>query len=742
MNFIYYICNNNQQKGFMNVRVCLLSTAITLATIPLSAQENENRTTKKERSVSEPQDSLNQLFGKLSGIEVRGNRPLIRQEEDKMVFEVSRMKDISGMKGTDILKYAPRVIVNDDDYSVKVGSHPATIYVNDRRLNSDEVESYLRGLNATDISRIEVQQNRGVDKSADIQGGIIYIYTRQKLGLNGDINLYGTLPFRKNLYTWNPSTHLYFGTEKWNLYGSYDYTQARREQEAYTRNDFLQSGTSHISDGYYRAMSGVHFYKIGSMLSISPQQTVGVEVNGSYTGKSHDYSPTRETYLPTKNESYQGEALGMYDTKEHAYNIAASYQWKIDTKGSFLKALFNYNNLYNAPSSHLTATYDNYAAMNMDEWDLPEATSKNVTGNLDFKKKFNKGWGMALGSEYMTTKRNSDLTIVNNLASVDKSSSSHYDYRENITGAYAGLTKDFNGKVFVNASLRMENTDLNGKSSEADGNVNKNYTDWFPYFFISHTLNNRFSYNLTYTRSINRPSFSQLNNYKSRTSEVMYNQGNPDLQRVLTDNISLGVNFFTAHSLTLSYSRMPDAMVQYFNVENGNTTTASIINFGTNEQVSIDYSFNGNLFPWWQVNAFANAFYIYLPESHNRTHLWSSSTSLQNRFTFKKIGTFSLNFVGWLPTIAGDSYMHGQWTLSTSYSRSWLNERLNIRCGVYNIFHTNKNWAHSLSPVLSYHFRGRWSTQMAYVSLTYNFSTRKNVSRRELENKNEIRNRM
>lgn len=685
---------------------------------------------------------LRQTATLLSGIVVKGNRPLIRQNEDKTVFEVSRMKNIGGMKGTDILKYAPRVLVDETNYKVKVGSKPAEIYVNDRRLSPDEVESYLKGLNASDISRIEVQQNHGADKSADIQGGIIYIYTKQQLGLNGDVGFYDALPFKKNMYTWDPSAHLYFGTEKWNIYGSYDYTQYRSQQEAYTRNDFLQQGTSHISDGSVTAMIGLHTYKIGSMLTINPKMTVGVEFNNSTNAINESDSRTKETYLLKNGENYEGIATADYSEDKHSYNLAASYNWKIDEKGSFLKALFNYNDVYNATKTHLTAVYDNYAPMNMDEDDLPKATSKNVTGNLDFKKKFDKGWAMLLGSEYLTTKRNSNLTIVNNLTTTDNSSFSHYDYRENIAGAYTGITKDFNGKVFVNVSLRIENTNLNGKSSEADGNVNKNYTDWFPYFFISHTVNDRFSYSLTYNRSINRPSFSQLNNYKSRLSEVMYVQGNPNLQRVLTDNVSLAFNFLTNHSVSFSYARTPDTMVQYFDVENGQTTTYSTINFGTNENFSADYSYNGNIFPWWQLGAFVNAFYTHLPQSHNRTHLWSSSASIQNRFTFKKIGTFSLNFTGWLPTIDGDSYMHGQWFLSASYSRLFLKDRLNFRCGVYNIFNSNRDWAHSLSPVLSYHFSGKWSTQMAYMSLTYTFSTRKNVSRQQLENKNEIKNRM
>lgn len=678
----------------------------------------------------------------LTDVVVKGKRPLVRQEEDRMVFDVSRMKDTGGMKGGDVLKYAPRVIVNEADYSVKVGHSAATVYLNDRRLSSDEVESVLKGLNASDISRIEVQQNRGADKVADIQGGIVYIYTRQRPGIYGDVGLYANLPFEKELYTWNPSAHLYFGTEKWNVYGSYDYTQARRKQDTYTENEFLQSGNVHISDGAFVSLRGTHSYKVGSVLNITPNHSVGVEFNGQNDGVNHDKSLTKETYTPSGGKAYYGLASGRYTNDNHFYNLAASYHWKLDKQGSFLKALFNYNDAKKAPYTHLTAAYGSYAPMDMDEENIPNATSRNVTGNLDFKKKFEKGWGVTVGGAYLTTKRNSDMTIVDKLAAVDGTSTSHYDYRENVAAAYAGVSKDFNGKVYMSLSMRMENTDLNGKSSVATGNVDKNYTDWFPTTYFSCKVNDRFSYYFTYTRSITRPSFSQLNNYKSRLSEVMYEQGNPDLQRVLTDKVSLGVNFLSAHSISVSYTLTPDAMVQYFNVENGNTTTYSTINLGTNEGVYFDYSYNGNLFPWWQLSAQTDIFYTHLPESHNRTRLWSGDLSLQNRFTFKKVGTFSLNFVGWSPTIAGDSYMKGQWMLSASYNRSFFNNRLDLRGGVFNIFRSSRDWAHSLNPVLSYHFRGRWSMQMAWMSLTWNFSSKKRVSRNQLENQNAIRNRM
>lgn len=687
------------------------------------------------------EDSL-LLKGQLSNVVVKGKRPLVRREENKTVFEVSRMKNLGGMKGMDVLRYAPRVIVDDVTGSVKVGHEPATVYVNDRKLSSDEITGYLKGLNAADISRIEVRQSRGADQSADIQGGIVYIYTRQRPGVYGDIGLYGALPFEKNLYSWNPSAHLYFGTEKWNVYGSYEYSQARRTQDAYTENEFLLAGNAHISDGSLVSMQGSHTYKIGSVLNINPMQSLGIEFNGSNSGINRYNSLTNETFISSDGKVYDGLARGYYNEGNHFYNLAASYNWKLDKRGSFLKALFNYNDVNSQPCTHLTAVYDVYTLMNMDEENIPDATSRNLTGNLDFKKKFEKGWGLTAGGEYLTTKRNSDLTIVDKLASSATSSFSHYDYHEKIAAAYAGISKDFDGRLFMSFSMRMENTDLSGKSSEATGNVNKNYADWFPSIYMSYSVSDRLSYDFTYIRSILRPSFSQLNNYKSRLSEVMYEQGNPDLQRVLTDKVTLNVNFLSAHSVSVSYSRTPDAMVRFFNVENGNTTTYSTINYGTNESVLFDYSYNGNLFPWWQLNAQADVFYTRLPESNNRTHLWSGDVSLQNRFTFKKIGTFALNFVGCLPTIDGDTYAKGQWRLGISYSRSFFDNRLNLLGGVYNIFRSSRDWAYSLSPVLSYHFRGRWSTQMAYLSLTWNFSSHKKVSRQELENKNEIRNRM
>lgn len=123
----------------------------------------------------------------LGEIVIKGHRSYIKQEGNKTIFNLKNMMNIESLKMNEVLRFAPRVIVTPDG-DVKIAGKTATILVNGRRLSGDETSIYLSGLNAADVSRIEIMQNHSGEKDANIQGGIINIITKQKqLGFNGSI---------------------------------------------------------------------------------------------------------------------------------------------------------------------------------------------------------------------------------------------------------------------------------------------------------------------------------------------------------------------------------------------------------------------------------------------------------------------------------------------------------------------------------------------------------------------------
>lgn len=165
----------------------------------------------------------------LGEIVVKGYRPLIKQEHEKTIFDLKNMPKIEALKAIDVMKFAPGVVVTSGG-GIYVAGKNAAVFVNDRQLSGDELTAYLNSLKASDIERIEVMQSHGGENDANIQGGVVNIITKGKmLGFNGTVDFYASMP-EKRYYDLTPTVNLFFGTKRWNLYGTYSYTRDKSKQ--------------------------------------------------------------------------------------------------------------------------------------------------------------------------------------------------------------------------------------------------------------------------------------------------------------------------------------------------------------------------------------------------------------------------------------------------------------------------------------------------------------------------------
>lgn len=662
----------------------------------------------------------------------------MKQEQDRLVFNVNRMKKTEGLKGTDVLKYAPRVMVSPNG-TISVGNKSAVIFVNDRPLSEEEAAVYLQNLNAKEIERIEVQQTHGAEKDASIQGGVIHIITKtNELGWSGTIGMSGAFP-KAGYYRYSPSARLYFGTTRWNLYGSYAYTQARANQYSETFNDYLYNQTSHASIGNYRSHQRRQVYRIGSMLTISPLHSVGVELNGTGNNPKNNHSSNHVLFTDADRQKDTGTSQTRYASHSDFYNLAGYYHWKIDSLNSFLKILGNYNYKQSYANNELHTAYAEWKNRDVAERNITSANGKNVSGNLDFQKNFVGQWSLRAGGKYLTSRRRSDLTTYDLPA--NQCADSRWKYRENIAGGYIGVTKEFFKRFYLYLSVRAEYTDVEGDSRNAQSNrLTKNYTDWFPYLYFSHTVSDRFSYDLTYTKSIYRPSFALMNGYSNRITDVLYDKGNPDLEPEITD-IATASFHWGKHSSSFTYRHAPRAITEFFEVID-EITYHTNINYGSTGSVSLDYAYNGHLFPWWQTNFYLAGTYTRIPKSYHKTHLWSGLFSWSNRLVFENIGECALSFDAHTPSITGNAYQKGACALNLSISRSFLRNALTVRIGVDDVWDSWKMRSHTRVPTLDYRFYAKNQTRQFWCSLTYSFSTPAKVSKNQLKNSNAIKNRL
>jgi hypothetical protein len=675
----------------------------------------------------------------LSGLTVKGERPLITHVENRTIFHVDAIANKESLNASDLLNYVPRV-TSTPDGDVKLDNRDVVIYLNNRKLHQDEYRSVLAGISATDIERIETQSLHGSEESAETQGGVVYIFTKEKLGFSCYTSAYGSL-FAHHNFQYYPYLNLYFGTERWNIYGNYYFLRAKNQQYSETNNNFLYLHNRHLQTTDYKYRQSEHNYRVGGMYYIDADKhhNIGVEVNGNIKKSKHE-APGNTVFTDTLGTDYAGKTELVGSENPKYVDVAASYKWTIDEKNSFLNFIANYNHQTIDREDESVADYELLKSRNVDETHTSNALFNNLTTDMDFRKNFNHGWSIKAGGEFQITGRKS-LTINSSRINADADNRQNWRYRENIGAGYLGLSKNITDNIFAMASIRFEQTNEKGYDIDTDKRLlTKDYSDWIPYLYFSHKVNDKFSYEAAYTTSVYRPAFSNLVNYTNRMSDALYDKGNPELQREVDKQLYVSASL-GKHSLTLSYSGASNTMAEDFQAING-ITYHTMKNIGKRNYVYLQYSYAGKLWSWWQLNLSAATGNTHCSPSYNKINHWGYSINVNSDLIVHSVGTFNVMYHKDSGDIFMNLYQKGSWYVNASFRRNFFDNKLSLRCGINDIFNSNKQRSTFKNPLLTYTFYAHSDTRNVFVSIAYNFSTKSKVRGDQMENENSVKNRM
>lgn len=126
--------------------------------------------------------------------------------------------------------------------------------------------------------------------------------------------------------------------------------------------------------------------------------------------------------------------------------------------------------------------------------------------------------------------------------------------------------------------LRMENTDftylLNDKKIEEQS---KTFCDWLPYLSLDYQKGN-FGLDISYSTTVDRPSYSMLSNNYSYTSHTSWYAGNPLLKSALERTLEL-VTSYRKTRLSVSYTHsMRELTTIYYYQEDLKANVGTVVN--------------------------------------------------------------------------------------------------------------------------------------------------------------------
>lgn len=696
----------------------------------------------EKKQISEIQ--LTNASTDLDEVVVTAQRPLLELKPDKTVFNVEGSANATGSDALELLRKAPGVVVDNNDNITMLGRAGVQIYIDGKPspLTGDDLAAFLKSLQSTEIDNIELITNPSAKYEAQGNAGIINIRLKKdkKLGANANLNL-GTAVGRVTRY--NGSVSGNYRDKKINVFGNYGlydgenwnrFDLYREQPDVNNNNELTFYDQNSIQGGGYNS----HNFKAGTDFFLNKKHTIGFIFNGSI----NDYSWNNDSRMPigmvaTGITDSVLVAKSNNDGERNNLNFNLNYQFD-DNKGQTWNIDADYGRFRNNSTGFQPNFYysaDESTLLRENTFSTITPTDIDIyTFKIDHERPFLKGkLGAGIKISQVETFNVFDFySRIDGEDVLDIGRSNKFDYTENVNAAYVSFNRQIK-KFGINVGLRAEQTnsigDLTSAFPSPEDYVERNYLDFFPSGGITYTPNQKHSFQLSYSRRINRPSYQDLNPFKSQLDELTFEQGNAFLQPEYANNIQLTHSFNYMLNTTLSFSHTTDLITRITDIDEDNSNASFItwLNLADQYNYSLSVSAPIPIKDWWSSYTSLTGYYTHNEADYGDGKIVDLDVYAFNVYsqqTFRLPKDLSLELSGWYssPSIWGGTFeMQSQWSLDAGLQKKILAGRGNIKLSVSDIFRTTAWRGTSIFGNLYMQASGAWDSRRVRVNFSYLF---------------------
>ena len=682
--------------------------------------------------------ALSPAVSKLQDVTITAKKPMIEVKADKTIFNVEASINATGSNALELLQKSPGIQVDNYENISMKGKTGVRIYIDGKmmQLDTKDLAAYLKSINSNDIEAIEMISNPSAKYDASGNAGIINIRLKKnkKFGTNGSVNLglvQGITP------KGNGSVNLNYRDKKINLFsnaggniGDYQSTLLLYRLQKDTLYDQKSVNTS----------AGKSFnIKAGADYFINSKNTIGVMATTNF-GKNEFISTSNTPiyYNPTGQFVKSLQAFNNIPGNRTNANFNINYRYA-DTSGREINFDGDYGLFRGTGRSYQPNNY--YGGNNNLLYSIinRNSTPTNIdiyTAKLDIEQKLGKGkLGYGAKTSFVTTKNTFDF--FNDNASgipvkiLDRSNS--FTYKENVNAAYVNYQRQLSEKWSIQTGVRAEQTNSEGILTRADGTVQadnkvkRNYLDFFPSAAVSWNANKKNSFNLTFSRRIDRPTYQDLNPFENKLDELTYEKGNAFLRPQYTNSVELTHTFIGIINTTAGYSHVKDYATQVTDTT-GNATYVQQQNLATQQVLNFSISAPLAIKKWW--NGYANIWYNYqmfkgaIGGKSLSVNIPGYGAYMQQSFTLGKNYTAEVSGYFNGPNVWGATWKtRPQGGLDIGLQKLLFDKKATVKVSVTDIFRTNPWSATSDFGGMYIKGSGGWESRTFRVSMNWRFGS-------------------
>ena len=652
----------------------------------------------------------------IEGVTITKFKKAIEQKADRTIFDFSEQPSLNSGSVMEGMKKLPGLIVSDVAGMLYQGKQ-LDVYMDGRPLNisSNELNSFLEGMPANSIEKVEIITQPGAEFPATSGGAILNIITSKNAksyltatySANYNFTNYDKWRDRTNNSINLNSRNKYFG---WQINAGQNYRESLMNSN---QDNLAFINSDRISRGIFAKTAVTFDLGIDRLLLNYDFYNNNGDTNNLSSGTSLGNFYTQNSYVDSK--SNRNEAVLTYQKK---FSDKAK---KLDFKASYSQADSQFNQANEQINQNVL---DNSSVMKVYNFKVDYSQPLKI---LDEGK-------VSFGGLY--EKQNYRTASFNEL---------NLDYQKLNSATYLEFQATLKKVDFI-LGTRAENYDISGL---AFNYTNNRYEDliafkkfkFFPNASLQYNFAKQVYFALNYNKKISLPSISVLNpNNTTFEGPNSQSAGNPNLQPTIYDNfeaklsavdyVFVGYNVSVAkNQVVQKISRVGDVVIN----SQDNVSELKIHNFNVGFPIPFAI-FNTPLKELMKFNMNPDKLnFVYIYSAYQLHQLPDISTkgfwvfNFMAQIILPKDIKFVANY-NYLTSNGNYYYFVADKPFSNSLnlniSKKFMNERLQVSLYADDIFNTQETALHSISNIPNVYLSSKYDSRRFGISLNYKIPTK------------------
>ena len=644
---------------------------------------------------------------------VKGSVPLHKMTTEGLQTNIENT--ILSKLGTceDVLAHVPGLTKKKDGYEV-FGRGTPIIYINGRQMR-DATE--LERLKSSDIKSVEVISNPGSRYNAAVRA-VVKIRTKKAVGDGFGFDVRSSYQQSENVDLSEQLNWKYrhkrlelFGTHGYSLDNSLEHSKITTivQTDTLWQQDFTEKVTEKNS---------IFKNTVGADYQLNDSNSVGIKYMLNFP---HDFPLSVILSSDVTANGIFYDHINTFATRKQSHRPSQFINLYYVGKIGKMDIDFNADYLYNKQNDHTICREESRNKVSR------TVTSDNQERNRLIASKLTLGYpvlggNLSVGAEYTYTNRNDA-----------------YSNPENYIPSSSAQLKESNIAPFMEykhqlsicqltAGLRWESVRFNYyENGQHIANQSRSFSNLFPSISAATQIGG-LQMQLSYAARTRRPSYRQLSNNVTYVNRFLMQSGNPRLQHEYIHTISLGA-MWKFIQFGISYNDRRHAIVYWSEQDSHNSAITHLTN--TNlpsiKTISTQLAFSPTIGIWTpEFTALMKKQWLTLHTSTKTYKLnkpiWQFS--FNNSFDFGK---------GWLLSMEsyyikrGDAeigaIVRNSGSVDISLTKSFLKDRLALRIGGTDLFHTQKEGGISYTESMETQQISTFDSRQFVLTVTYKFNT-------------------